>query len=248
LASRSRRPDSRRQYGILYPRIEAIFYDLDGTLADTEELLFEVWVEMIAEHGGSFTIEDYLGIIGTPEDEKVPEILGRFGVEEDPKRFYRRFMANMKRRMAVDLKPMPGAEASLKKSRATGAALGLVTSATDWHAKLALETLGFKGFFRPDLRVTAESDGLARRKPFPDPYLLAAKRARVKPYRCVVFEDSAHGIASARAAGMIAVGVPHRLSPREKLEGRAHHVIPEGKTIGDFDLGDIKDIEALLPQ
>ncbi|MEK7546180.1 MAG: HAD family phosphatase [Patescibacteria group bacterium] len=236
------------QYQLLCSRIPAIFYDLDGTLADTEELLFEVWVEALAAYGAVYTLEDYLGIIGTPEDEKVPEVLKRFGIAEDPNDFYDRFMTRLKTRLAVDLKPMPGAEESLRKSRATGANIGLVTSATDWHARFVLEKLCFKQYIYPGARVTAETPGLIFRKPHPDPYLLAAKLLHVRTSGCVVFEDSVHGANAARAAGMLVVGVPHRLSPREKLEGIAHHVIPEGKTIGDFAFTDIPHLDALLPQ
>lgn len=236
------------RYQLLCARIPAIFYDLDGTLADTEELLYALWVEMIAARGGVFTLQDYLGIIGTPEDEKVPEVLKRFGIEEDPAAFYRRFTKLLKERMATGLKPMPGAEESLKKSAATGAPLGLVTSATAWHAEHALETLGFKNYFYPGSRITAETADLVRRKPFPDPYLLAAKRMHVRPGGCVVFEDSVQGATAARTAGMLVVGVPHRLTSRQKLAEIAHHVIPEGKTIADFAFTDIKDIDVLLPR
>ena len=235
------------RYQLLCGRIQAVLYDLDGTLADTEELLFEVWVELLSAHGQAFTLEDYLGIIGTPEDEKVPELLQRFGIAEDPKAFYARFTARLKERMTTDLRPMPGAEESLKKSAATKAPIGLVTSATDWHATLAIETLGFKKYFYPGARVTAETPGLAARKPHPAPYQLAAKMLRVRTAGCVAFEDSVHGAASAKAAGMLVVGVPHRLTSREKLGKIAHHVIPEGKTIADFEFSDIPNLDVLLP-
>lgn len=235
-------------YQLLCGRIQAILYDLDGTLADTEELLFEIWVEMVAEIGGVFTLQDYIGIIGTPEDEKVPETLARFGSKEDPGAFYARFQARLKERMATGLKPMPGAEESLIKSAATHAPIGLVTSATDWHAKHALDALGFKKYFYPGARVTAETEGLTHRKPHPAPYLLAAKLLRVKAGGCVAFEDSVHGATSAKAAGMLVVGVPHRLTSREKLTEIAHYVIPEGKTIADFAFTDIPHVEQLLPK
>jgi HAD superfamily hydrolase (TIGR01509 family) len=236
------------RYQLLCSRIPAIFYDLDGTLADTEEILFGIWVEMIAAVGSVFTLEDYLGIIGTPEDEKVPELLKRFGINEDPKAFYGRFQALLKERITTGLKPMPGAGESLKKSRATGAPIGLVTSATEWHAEHALTALGFKDFFYPSTRVTADTPGLRHRKPHPDPYLLAAKRMHVRAGGCVVFEDSVHGAMAARSAGMLVVGVPHRLTSREKLEAVAHHVIKEGKTIADFEFTDIPNIEIHLPR
>lgn len=234
-------------YALLCYRVQAVLYDLDGTLIDSERLLFEVWVETMAAHGVAFTVQDYLGIIGTPEDEKVPELLSRYGIGEDPATFYARFVARLKERMEADLAPMPGAEESLKKSRAMGAPLGLVTSATDWHADFALGKLGFKKYFYPGARVTAETPGLAARKPHPAPYLMAAQRLHVKAGGCIVFEDSVHGATAAKAAGMLVVGVPHLFSPRVALEAVVDHVIPDGKTIADFDLRDIKDIEHRLP-
>jgi HAD superfamily hydrolase (TIGR01509 family) len=149
--------------------------------------------------------------------------------------------------MEADLKPMPGAEASLKKSAAIGAPIGLVTSATDWHASHALDALGFRKYFYPGARVTADTPGLAARKPHPAPYRLAAKLLRVRTSGCVVFEDSVQGATAAKAAGMLVVGVPHRLSPRDRLLPIAHHVIPDGKTIADFEFRDIPHLDALLP-
>jgi HAD superfamily hydrolase (TIGR01509 family) len=236
------------RYQLLCSRIQAVFYDLDGTLADTEEMLFEVWVEMIAARGRVFTFDDYLGIIGTPEDEKVPEVLARFGITEEPKDFYASFIARLKERMKADLKPMPGAEESLKHSFSTGAPIGLVTSATDWHARHALAALGFKRFFYPNSVITAETEGLTHRKPHPAPYQMAAKRLRAKAGGCVVFEDSVQGATAAKTAGMLVVGVPHRLSPRAKLEKIANYVIPEGKTIADFRFTDIPHLDILLPR
>lgn len=238
--SHGRRPHS---FGIMHPRIEGILDDLDGTLIDSEEALVHGWTDAIGAYGHDFSKFDYLTIIGMPEREKIETVLGFFGIEEDPEVFCTGLFENFRTRLPDEIKLMPGVEAHLKKCRATGASRGLVTSATKWHADLAIRKFGFS--FNPNGVITAETPGLTRRKPHPEPYLLAAARLHVKPFRCVVLEDSPAGAASARAAGMIVVGVPHRLSPREKLEGIAHYILPEGQTIGDFEFADLAH---LLPQ
>lgn len=241
-----RSPDRERhehRFGILHPRLEGIFHDLDGTLVDSEEPLVHGWTDAIAAYGHDFSKFDYLTIIGTPEAEKVDLVLGFFGIEEDRDVFYARLQAGFRARLPDEMKLMPGVEEHLRKCRATGAYRGLVTSATQWHAELAIAKFGLS--FHPNGVVTAETPGLAHRKPHPAPYQLCAHRLHVKPFRSVVFEDSPAGAAAARAAGMIVVGVPHRLSPRENLDGIAHYILPEGQDIGDFEFSDLAH---LLPQ
>ena len=243
--SRSFHERHQNPFGILHPRIEAILSDLDGTLIDSEGPLVHGWTDVIASYGHDFLRFEYLTIIGTPEDEKVSTVLDFFGIKEDPGVFYARLQERFRARLPGEIKLMPGAIELLEKCKVTGAPRGLVTSATKWHADLALDTLGLRPYFHPGCLIDAETAGLTHRKPHPAPYLMAAQRLRVRPFRCVAFEDSPHGAASARAAGMIVVGVPHRLSPREKLEGLAHHILPEGQDIGDFEFA---DIDSLLPQ
>lgn len=239
------RPPERRHdhaYGVLHPRLEGIFHDLDGTLIDSEEALVEGWTEAVAAHGHDFSRFDYPTIIGTPEADKIGLVLDFFGIRTDHDAFHADLTARFHALLPGKMRLMPGVESHLRKCRATGAPRGLVTSATQWHADTAIRKFGLS--FNPGGVVTAETHGLGRRKPFPDPFQLCAAKLRVRPFRCVAFEDSPAGAASAAAAGMIVVGVPHRLSPREKLIGVAHHVLPEGQTIGDFEFA---EIDRLLP-
>jgi HAD superfamily hydrolase (TIGR01509 family) len=229
----------------LFPRIEAIFSDLDGTLVKSEEALIHGWTDAIEAYGHDFSKFDYLTIIGTPEKEKIETVLGFFGIEEDATVFYSRLQERFRFLLPEEITLMPGAIAFLERCRATGAPRGLVTSATKWHADLALDHLGLRPYFHPTCLITAETEGLSHRKPHPEPYLLAAQRFHIKPFRCVVFEDSPHGAASAHAAGMFVVGVPHPLSPRENLEGIANYVLPEGETLGDFEFS---RLSPLFPQ
>lgn len=233
--------------GVLYPQVEAMLFDLDGTLADTEEDLYKNWREMFADRGVTFTPDDYRPFIGSPEDRKVPELLRTYGIDEDPAAFYARFVEGMRPRLSC-AQARPGAAEALAYAKSTGAAVGLVTSAPLWHAKLVLDSIRFPTPFHPKAFITADAPGLERLKPHPDPYLLAAKRLGVKPGRCVAFEDTVIGATAARDAGLVVIAVPHRFSDRAALAGIAHHVVPEGQTIGDVRLEHVKDIDALLPR
>jgi HAD superfamily hydrolase (TIGR01509 family) len=231
----------------MYPCIEAVFSDLGGTLVDSEEPLRNSWAEVIAERGHDFSRFNYLDIIGTPESEKVGIVLAYFGIDEDPQEFYLHLTAKMRERLPREMKLMPGAERFLEVCVGTGAPRGLITSASQWHADLALDKFNLRRFFHPKCIITAETPGLTARKPDPAAYAMGAQRLRVKHSRCVVFEDSPHGVQSGVSAGMHVVAIPHALSPRSVLEAinRSVYVLPEGQNIGDFEFD---HIEHLLPQ
>ncbi len=230
---------------VLHSKVEGFCFDGDGTLYATEEKIFEVHKEMLSERGHAFTEAHYLTIVGQGSLKAAEIVIETFGLKEEPEAYRRERHARLQARLQ-DVRFMPGAMAALDKFRygKSGAHFALVSSAQEPHVMAILDALGIRRRFH--LIITADTEDLrGRLKPDPEPYRLAAKRLRVKAYRCVAFEDTPHGAISARDAGMIVVGAPHRFSPREELERVAHHVIPEGRTIGDFEL---TSIQHLLPQ
>lgn len=234
-----------RRYGIMYPDLAAVFYDGDGTLFDSEPLIHDVWREIAAERGCDFAVFDYAAAIGKKEAEVAAMVRDAFGFDEEPEELYRRHQDRLRERLPGELKAKPGAEALLKKGRKAGLPPCLVTSAAEWHATLALKTTGFKEYFR--VMVTADSPGLARFKPHPDPYLMAAKLLHLERrelHRAVAFEDSPSGARSARDAGMIVVGIPSPFVPAARFAGIAHHLIPDGQTLEDFEF---EHLAHLLP-
>ncbi len=223
-----------------FPAIEALFSDLDGTLIHSEVPLHNAWMDVLARHGRDFSQFDYLRIIGLPEDEKIGLVLAFFGLEMDHAEFDHELQQRMRERLPDEMELMPGALSFLEKCVRTGAPIGLITSASQWHAELALDKFDLRRFFDAKSIITADTEGLEARKPKPDPYLMGARRLGAKPFRCVVFEDSPHGVRAGLDAGMRVVAVPHALSPREKLVAiRGVWVLPEGKHIGDFTFDDI---------
>lgn len=228
---------------ILYPRVEGAFFDLDGTLAFTEELLFEVMKERLALRECDVSSFPFESAVGIPDVQAAARIVRHYGLAERPESFRAEYQAVFRKRISTVLKERPGAETLLRQFDGTGIPRGLVTSAPLTYADAVLDALGFRSFFKTV--VTADTVGLAALKPDPAPYLLAAEQLSAKPFRCIVFEDSYVGTRSARAAGMIVVGLPHRLAPRENLKGIAHYILPEGQTLADFRL---EHVDELLPQ
>ncbi len=225
--------------GLLLSRVDGFFYDGDGTLWDTESLLYQVYAEMVAERGRVMTEAQYLPIVGQGALAAARILIDQFGFKEEPDAF----MEERRRRMHPLLATaplLPGVSEHLERYRfgKTNVHAALVTSAPEAHAGAILDALALRQRFK--VVITAETPGLKGLKPDPSSYLLGAKKLGAMLMRCVAFEDTSHGATSAREAGMIVVGTPHRFSPRHKLEGIAHYVLPEGTTLGDFRLSAIR--------
>lgn len=230
----------------LFPAIQAVFSDLDGTLIDSEVPIRNSWSDILARYGCDFSKFDYGQIIGLPEDEKIGAVFDFFGLAVDKHVFDLELQARLRERLPDEMALMPGAMQLLETCAATGAPMGMITSASQWHAELAIANFGFGKYFRSDCIVTADTEGLAARKPHPAPYLMGAKRLDAKPMRCVVFEDTVCGATAGLSAGMNVVAIPHGLSPREGFKSCPHaYVLPKGKHVGDFRF---EDIMHLLPK
>lgn len=209
--------------------LDAALSDLDGTLFETERLLYLSWVELVRRAGADFSTFDYAKIIGRPDLECCRIVSDHFAlgrVAEDWHAEYKKIFFDL---MDRDLEMRPGAYDLIVKLEKMGVPLALVTSANLDHAEKALGRFSLRRYFRT--LVTADTPGLASRKPHPAPYLLAAALLGVRPDRCIAFEDSPAGVRSARAAGCYVVAVPHEHSPAENL-GDAHLILP---SLAHFD-------------
>ena len=205
----------RRRQSDLAFGFTALISDLDGTLVETEELLWDVYRELLEQRGLDFTTFDYGTIIGRGDEEACAVVLAHFGLPEDPVRWHRDVYAPRVHERLPGVKMRPGADAVLEEARKAGLERGLVTSSPRLHAKVALDAVGLRRHFR--VMVTGDMEEVERRKPHPDPYLHAAKLLRVQPHQTLVLEDSPAGVASAKAAGMVVAAFAHKHSPRDGL-------------------------------
>ncbi len=209
---------------------DAVLIDLDGTLVETERLLYRAWVELVQREGHDFTAFDYARIIGRPEVECCEIVSAHYGFVKDPNTWYdeyRQIVIAMIDRGELSLRPY--AETILTALSVARVPLALVTSGTSEHVHHALGPFRLMGLFRAF--VTADTLGLAARKPDPAPYLLAASFLGVDPKRCIAFEDSPTGVRSARRAGCFVFAIPHEHSPAENLH-EAHVILA---SLADFD-------------
>jgi HAD superfamily hydrolase (TIGR01509 family) len=188
--------------------IDAVVFDMDGVIVDSEQVWDEVRERYTREAGGTYTesatrdmmgmsslewsryMHDALGVPGTPEEinaEVVRRMLERYG-EAPPL--------------------IPGAVEAVRSS-AEHWPLAVASSSNPELIEVVLERAGIRDLFR----VVVSSQEVPRGKPAPDVYLEAAKRLAVEATRCAAVEDSHNGIRSAKAAGMQVVAVPNAHFP-----------------------------------
>ena len=186
--------------------IAALIFDLDGLLVDSEPLTHLAVDALLRRHGCDLALTPEL--VARLTGRRIPEILAVLaelcGLAVPLDELNEEFEALRLVTMRGRLRALPGAAEVLAFGRAAGVRLGLATSGRRAYADALLAEAGFAGRF--DAEVTGEE--VARGKPAPDAYLLAAARLGVPPAACVVFEDAPNGVAAAAAAGMRAVAVP----------------------------------------
>ncbi|HEY1665860.1 MAG TPA: HAD family phosphatase [Trebonia sp.] len=183
--------------------LEAVLFDMDGLLVDTEPLWFETEADVMARLGAPWTKQDQEQLLGGSMDNTVGYLLARATRPVPPADVARWMTEGMLRRAAEGrVVVRPGARELLNEVAATGIPYALVTGSQRPFTEAVLASTGFR------FPVTVTGDDVARTKPDPEPYLLAAKLLDADPEQCVALEDSPNGVASATGAGCLVVAVP----------------------------------------
>jgi HAD superfamily hydrolase (TIGR01509 family) len=187
--------------------IEAVVFDLDGVLVDSEVLWNEAKERLARESGGRWRERAPLDMMGMSSLEWSRYMHEELGVPLPPEEIDAAVVARMERLYRERIPLMPGARAAVE--RLSRWPLGLASSSNRPIIDLVLELSGMAPLFR----VTVSSEEVERGKPAPDVYLEATRRLGVEPARCAAIEDSHNGILSARAAGMCVVAIPNKAYP-----------------------------------
>lgn len=195
--------------------IEAVVFDLDGLLLDTEQVWDDVREALSRERGGRWHEGAQADMMGMSSIEWSQYMHDELGLPDPPEELNRLVVERMKERYREQLPVIDGAVEAVRRIGERWP-LGLASSSNRPLIDLALELLGVADLFR----VTVSSEEVERGKPAPDVYLEAARRLGVSPERVAAIEDSANGIRSAKAAGMrvIAIPNPHYPPPDDALE------------------------------
>lgn len=179
------------------PDFQALLFDLDGVLLDSEPLHKEAKREAFARLGRTIPERHFLDFRGRT-DEAFAEIVGaELGLTPEERAEVLRLKHALFAEGGKDLPPVPGALPFLAAARKRFGKVALATSATPRMQAFAFDHLGLHPFF--DAVVNA--DDITRPKPDPEPFLLAAARLGAPPEACLVIEDSRNGILSGLAAG-----------------------------------------------
>ena len=189
--------------------IEAVIFDMDGVLVDTEHLWDEVREALTEEWGGRYTPEAQEAMMGMSSPEWSRYLHEVVGLREPPEVINAEVVRRMLARYETDLPVVPGAVEAVRRLASADLRLAVASSSNRELIDAVLRRLELASVFE----VSVSSEEVARGKPAPDVYLEAARRLGVPAERCVAVEDSASGIRAAHAAGMRVLAYPNRHYP-----------------------------------
>jgi HAD superfamily hydrolase (TIGR01509 family) len=183
--------------------LQAVLFDMDGLLVDSEPLWFEVESEVMARLGGQWDEADQQALLGGSLPRTVSYLLARAARPASEQDVGRWLVDGMTALLAArSLRVLPGVRELFAEVAAAGISRALVTSSERQIMTAVLGQLGL------DFDATVCAGDVCRGKPDPEPYLRAARLLAADPRQCVVLEDSPNGVAAAEAARCPVVAVP----------------------------------------
>ncbi|MFF0315482.1 HAD family hydrolase [Micromonospora sp. NPDC005252] len=190
------------------PVVDAVVFDLDGVIVDSEPVWEEVRRAYVAAHGGSWQPDTQRRLMGMSTGEWARYLSGELGVRRSAEQVADEVVREMARRYTEHVPLIDSADEVVRRLAARWP-LGLASSSPTRLIAAALDATGLTGAFG----ATLSTEETERGKPAPDVYLTVARRLGVDPTRCAAVEDSSNGVRSAAAAGMKVVAVPHGSYP-----------------------------------
>ena len=188
--------------------IEAVIFDLDGVILETEQVWDEVREGLVRERGGRWSERAQADMMGMSSTEWSAYMHDVVGLAESPEEISAEVVRRMLARYEARLPLVDGAVEAVRRVAARWP-LGLASSSNRELIDRALDVSGLAELFA----ATVSSEEVARGKPAPDVYLEAARRLGIEPSSGGAVEDSASGIRSAHDAGLFVVAIPNRVFP-----------------------------------
>ncbi|MBL7700490.1 MAG: HAD family phosphatase [Chitinophagaceae bacterium] len=186
-------------------QFDAILFDMDGVLIDSEPVHNAKWCEVLKDHDIDIDESSFLRFIGVPDKEIALEFVSRYGLAKQPEELIGIKQAKYKDFLESGIHPIPVLTAALKSLN--NYKIGLVTASCKADAEMVSGRLDIGSL----LDVIVGGDEIVNNKPHPDIYLKATVKLNVAPDRCIAVEDSHSGILAAKRAGMYVVAVTNAL-------------------------------------
>lgn len=187
-------------------RFDALVFDLDGSIVDTEAVAHRAWSEAFAAHGCSFSLDEWCTAVGTQGGfSPLEALLERAVVQPGPPGALKEEVARREEELLAEATALPGVHRWVTTARRLHLQLAVASSSSDQWVQLRLGGVGLDGHFPV---VVTPTSGLPA-KPAPDLYLEACRRLAVPAERALAVEDSPNGVAAAVAAGLTCVAVPN---------------------------------------
>ncbi|MFC4728455.1 HAD family hydrolase [Coralloluteibacterium thermophilus] len=203
----------------LREEIDAVVFDMDGLLIDSERPLRAATLAAAARVGREMDDAFYASLIGVATSETWARIAEHLGGAAALDEFRAALDAEIAARHG-EVALMAGVEALLAHLDEAGLPMAVCTNSRRASAERHLAAAGIRERFR----AVVTRDDVVQGKPHPEPYLRAAGALGVAPARCLALEDSHNGIRAAHAAGMIAVMVPDLLPATDDIRALCRHV------------------------
>ena len=188
--------------------IEAVVFDLDGVLVDSDHIWHEVREGLAHERGGTWTEQSEVAMSGMSSIEWSRYMQDVVGISGPPAAINDEVVSRMRMRYAEELPLIAGAVDAVLRL-AGSFRLAVASSAN----RELIEAVLAQAELTPHFDATVSSEEVARGKPSPDVFLEAANRLGVAPSSCAAIEDSSNGIRAAHAAGMRVIAIPNRRYP-----------------------------------
>ncbi|HEY4342380.1 MAG TPA: HAD family phosphatase [Steroidobacteraceae bacterium] len=210
---------------------DAVIFDMDGTLLDTERVAQEAFFTTCEELGVSPRTDLLLRCVGAAEPIARRVIREGYGPTLDSDAFFAAWSGHFTRLSKDTPAPVKeGAVALLDTVAQLGLPMAIATSSGTAHALEKLRRAGLLERFK----AVIGADQVSRPKPDPEVYLAAAAQLGVDPQACLAIEDSEYGVRAAHAAGMTVIQVPDMTQPTADLRALGHIVLDSLKEVAGY--------------
>lgn len=201
--------------------IQAILFDHDGTLVDSEIEHFRMWVDILAAYGVSLTLESYKNdYAGLPTETNAHNLVAQFDMAVTPAILMQQKNTVTREFLSASAFPlMPGARETIAYFYRRGFKLAMVTGAGSDAVNASLEAHDLTQYFD----AIVSKDDVSQSKPAPECYLLALQHLGLEHSQAIALEDTEHGVQSATGAGIICLAIPNDMSKQHDFSA-AHEV------------------------